>query len=301
MSVVATAVIGSAALGAYSSNKASKRASADAAAMRAQGDEANRLGREQFDWYKAEYERTSPQREQEAARAGRIADAQFEGMQYAMQQARDWDNRNKLVYQPMENAFIEEANAFDTEAKREELAGQAMADTQRAFDSAEGQQMRGMLASGVNPNSGAALALREQSKVQKALGLAGAGNRARAGARAEGRALKMDAIGLGKGVVGNQATMLQAANANGNGALSAGGAGLNATYSGAGLMNSGFGSAMNGLNAQSNLYGRAGQFQSQANYWGDQRNQALMSGLITAGKLGSDAWNSLGRAVGGGV
>lgn len=301
MSVVAAAVIGSAALGAYSSNQASKRAQQSANRMADQGDEAARLGREQFDWYKAEYERTRPQREQEAARAGRIADAQYEGMQYAMQQARDWDARNKAVYQPLEDSFIKDAAAFDTEGRREELAGQAMADTQRAFDSAEGQQMRAMTASGVNPNSGAALALRENSKVQKALGLAGAGTRARTQARAEGRALKMDAVGLGKGVVGNQATMLQAANSGGNSAVASGMSGLNATYSGAPMMAQGFNSAMAGMNTMSGLYGRAGQFQNTANYWADQRNQAIFGGLTGLGKQGMDAWASLGRATGGGI
>jgi hypothetical protein len=300
MSVVAAAVIGSAALGAYSSNKASKRASADAAAMREQGEEAARLGREQFDWYKQEYERTRPEREAVAARDARIADLNLQGMQKAMRQADEWDQRNKLVYQPLENRIIEDANVFDTEAKREELAGQAMADVNRGFDAAEGQQIRALNASGVNPNSGAALALREDSKVQKALGLAGGANRARTQARTEGYARKMDAIGLGRGVVGNQATMTQLALGQGNSAVGAGGAGLNATYSGAPLMQQGFGSAMTGINTMSGLYGRAGQFQNSANYWADQRNSAIGGMLGVGNKSVSDAWASVGRALTGG-
>lgn len=301
MTAVATAIIGSAAIGAYSSNKASKRAQESANRLADQGDAAAQLGRDQFDWYKSEYERTRPQREEEAARAGRIADSQYEGMQYAMEQAREMDARRRGIYQPLEDSYIRDAQAFDTDAKREELAGLAMADTQRAFDSADGQNFRDMAARGINPNSGAAMALRQRGTLDKALGLAGSANSARRQARAEGRAMKMDAIGLGKGVVGNQSTMMQLANQGGNSAVAAGAAGLNAAYSGAPLMQQGFGSAMTGMNTMANLYGRAGTFQNTADYWTGKRNNAIGSMMGVGLGAGADAWASLGRATSGGI
>jgi len=300
----AAATVVSAGIGASSSRKARKAASAQANAANAQAEQAARLGREQFDWYKGEYERTRPQREQEASRASQIADAQFSSMLRANRRADELDSRNKLVYQPLEDRIISDAQNFDTEAKREELAGQAMAGTQQAFDNAQGQQMRGLVASGVNPNSGAALALRQQGTLQKALGLAAAGNQARTQARAEGYARKMDASRFGQSNVGQQAGMMSLSSGMGTSAVGSGMAGLNATYSGSNLMGQGFGAAMQGMGMGNQSRQLGGQFQNAANEWQSQQDDAIgsmLGGVGTATKKGVDLWNSLGRAAGGGV
>lgn len=277
MSVVAAATVAVGAMGAYSSNKASKRAQQSANEMTEAGREAAQLGRDQFDWYKQEYERTRPQREAAAAMDQQIAEQQFQGMQYAMDQARELDARRKGVFQPLEDKLIAEANEFDTDAKREQLAGEAMADVNRAFGSARGQQTRELARMGVDPSSGRALAIGEQGKVAQALELARAGTQTRQQARAEGRALKMDAIGIGRGVIGNQATMQSLAQNGGNAAVGAAGAGVNVNQSGAPLMAQGFGSAMQGYGTMSGLFGQGANFQNQANNWTNQRNSAIGS------------------------
>jgi hypothetical protein len=275
MSVVAVAVVGSAALGAYTSNQASKRNAASANKLAASGDEAAQLGRDQFEWYKAEYEKTAPQREAAAALDAKVADAQFKGMEFATQQARELDERNKSVFRPMEDKIIADAKAFDTDAKREELAGVALTDTNQAFANARGQQARSNASYGITPGSGRSMALGNQLATSQALASAGAMTKARRDASAEGYARKMDAVGLGKGIVGNQVTMQQVAQNGGAQAVGAAGSGVNAAQSGAGLMGQGFAGAQSGLSNQASIYGTAGGFQSMA----DKLKQSSMTQL----------------------
>lgn len=295
MSSIAAAAVVTAGIGAYQSNKNAKRAQASADKMTAAGDEAAQLGRDQFDWYRGEYERTRPQRDAAAAMDQRIANQQYQGMEYAMQQARELDQRRRGVFQPMEDRLIADANAFDTDAKREQLAGEAMADVNQAFASARGQQSRALARQGVDPGSGRALAIGQQGATAQALELARAGTQTRQQARAEGRALKMDAIGLGKGVIGNQATQQQLAQSGGNAAVGAAGSGVNVNQSGAGLMQAGFGSAMQGYSAMGSLFGQGGRFQDAANDWRGQRNNAIGSMLGAGINIGQGmGWLSNG-------
>lgn len=302
MSVVAAAVVASAAIGAVSANKASKRAQQSADKMTAVGDEAAQLGRDQFDWYKAEYERTRPQREATAAQDQKIADAQYGGMQYAMQQARDFDARNKSVFQPLEDRIVSDALTFDEGARGQQLANEAGADVTQAFGSAQDQGRRSLTRMGINPASGAYQQAVVGQDANFALAKAGAMNRARTQARSEGTAKRMDAVGLGKGIVGNQATMQQIAQGGGNAAVGAGSAGVAVNQSGAPMMTQGFNSAMQGFGTMANLNRQGGIYQSIANGYSDQRNNAygdMVGGLFSMGKSGMDAWGSLGNALTG--
>jgi len=272
MSVVAAAVVGSAALGAYTSNQQSKRNARTADKLAASGDEAAKLGRDQFDWYKAEYERTRGQRDSAAALDAKVSEAQLRGMETATRQAEELDQRNKSVFRPLEDKIVADANNFDTEAKREELAGQAITDVNTAFDSARGQSARSLARVGVAPGSGRALSMENQVTTAQALAGAGAATKARRDASAEGYARRMDAVGLGKGIVGNQVTMQQVAQNGGAQAVSAAGAGVSVAQSGAGLMGQGFGGAQNGLANQASIYGAMGRFRSTAD---QQQNAAL--------------------------
>lgn len=89
----------------------------------------------------------------------------------------------------VQDTILADAATFNTDAKREELAGQAMADVNQGFSSAREQSGRAMARMGVNPSSGAALAMNNQTSVAQAGALASASNQARTGARLEGRAL----------------------------------------------------------------------------------------------------------------
>ena len=272
MSVVAVAVVGSAALGAYTTNQASKRNAASADKLAKSGDEAAQLGRDQFDWYKAEYARTQPQRDAAAALDAKVSEAQLRGMETATKQAQELDDRNKTVFRPLEDKIVADATNFDTEGKRAELAGQAITDVNSAFNSARGQLIRSQSGYGVTPGSGRATGAETQLANQQALASAGAATQARRTAVNDAYARKMDAVGLGKGIVGNQVTMQQVAQNGGAQAVGAAGSGVNVALSGAGLMQTGFAGAQTGLNNQASIYGASGKFRATAD---SQQQDAL--------------------------
>lgn len=221
------------------------------------------LSKEALAWYQNEYARTQPQRDAAAALATKVSEAQLRGMETATRQAEELDARNKAVFRPMEDRIVADANNFDTEAKREELAGQAITDVNTAFDSARGQSARSLARVGVAPGSGRALSMENQVTTAQALAGAGAATKARRDASAEGYARRMDAVGLGKGIVGNQVTMQQVAQNGGAQAVAAAGSGVNVAQSGAGLMGQGFGTAQNGLSAGGNLYGMSAKLNAE--------------------------------------
>lgn len=243
------------------------------------------LSKEALAWYQNEYARTQPQRDAAAALATKVSEAQLRGMETATRQAEELDQRNKSVFRPLEDKIVADANNFDTEAKREELAGQAITDVNTAFDSARGQSARSLARVGVAPGSGRALSMENQVTTAQALAGAGAATKARRDASAEGYARRMDAVGLGKGIVGNQVTMQQVAQNGGAQAVGAAGSGVNFAQSGAGLMGQGFGTAQNGLSAGGNLYGMSARI-DQAN------NDSTMGAIGQLAGLGVKLYQS---------
>lgn len=193
------------------------------------------------------------------------------------QEDRGWmlGRRDKLA--GVQDQLVSEARSFDTEAKREQLAGQAAADATRSFDAARESSMRAQMARGVNPASGAAQALSQQAELTKALGLTAAKNNARTAARVEGRglldrannalagypAMSMQATGQGAGLAGSGINLVNNA-----------GAGMNAGFTQAGQI--------------------GGQMGSNAtSMWGAQANhQANMQG-------GDSGWGNAGAMMGG--
>lgn len=193
------------------------------------------------------------------------------------QEDRGWmlGRRNQLS--GVQDQLVNEARSFDTEAKREQLAGQAAADATRSFDAARESSMRAQMARGVNPASGAAQSLSQQAELTKALGLTAAKNNARTAARVEGRglldrannalagypAMSMQATGQGAGLAGSGINLVNNA-----------GAGMNAGVTQAGQI--------------------GGQMGSNAtSMWGAQANhQANMQG-------GDSGWGNAGSIMGG--
>lgn len=174
---------------------------------------------------------------------------------YADRQSdRAWTLGRRDMLAGAQDDIVNEANTFDTE----ELAGQAVADTNRAFDSLRGQQVRELNASGINPNSVRALAVGEQTRLQQALALAGGANQARTAARTEGRALK-----------GRVADMLSGYPSM---ASAQTGAGVGYGQSGVGLTNASLGGRTAGYGQSASI---AGQMGSKATgMFGVQQNAA---------------------------
>jgi hypothetical protein len=131
--------------------------------------------------------------------AKRMAPLQEQQMQFGLdsaktaydqsQEDRTWMLGRRGILSGAQDTMVADAANFNTEAKREELAGKATADVNSSFSSARDQAMRGLDRRGVNPASGAAGAIDGQLTLAQAAAGAGAANNARTQARAEGRAL----------------------------------------------------------------------------------------------------------------
>ena len=195
------------------------------------------LGREQLAFAREQYDRSAPQLEA-------VARQQMQAQSEQMDQARDYYNYQKDTFRPVERGLVADAQRFNTEAYRNQLASKASADAGLAFGQTQASNQRSMAAMGVNPNSGRFAGMQNASGLALSANRANAMTNSRMQADQMGYARKLDAIGMGRGLAGASS----------------------AAYGGA----SGAGS-MAGQNAQS-----AGQ-----NYMG---NMAIGAGTIGAGQ-----------------
>lgn len=183
----------------------------------------------------------------------------------------------------MQDRLVSDANSFNTEARREELAGQAMGDVNQAFSNARGQQARGLARMGVNPNDGRYAAMGNQLTTQQALAQASAANKVRQAARMEGMAMTDRATNALAGYP-SMASGLSGASAG------FGASGLNLANSGLAGMNAGFGAA--GTMAGQMGQNATGMYTSMGNYKTGQDN---VKGEMWGSILGAGA--TLGAAV----
>lgn len=200
------------------------------------------------------------------ANAESIAPLQQEQMRFGIdanrtalknsQADREYSLERRAALSGLQDRLISDASTFNTEAKQDELAGQASADVQQAFDSQRESSARGMARMGVNPNSGRALALNNQMDMAQAMAKAGASTVARTAARTEGRAMTDRATNAlaGYPAMGMQAT--------GQGAQMAAG-GIN-------IANSGLQGLNSGLTTGAQVAGQMGQ--NATSMWGQQAN-----------------------------
>lgn len=214
------------------------------------------LGREQLAFSKLQYAEMLPI-------AKEISAAQIAAQEQQMQFAAEDRARALGVFRPLEDKFIAEAEAFNTGARREELASQAAAASATAFSNLQAQQRRGLAARGISPGSGAALAMDRTSLLMNSAQRAAAMTSARDQARTEGRAMQMTAIGLGNPLAANSLNAY-------SGATGAGSAGLSSAMAPGNQY-------MAGLAAAGTTMGNVANMQNQA-YMAAQANEAGMWG-----------------------
>ncbi len=193
---------------------------------------------------------------------------------------------NLSTYRPLERSMVRDAENFNTEAERERLAGIAGADVAKSFGAARDQNSRALSRMGVNPSSGRALALGNQTAIAQAGAAAGAANSARTAARNEGVARMTNAVGLGKGLTGAAqgayALSLQAGQGAGNSIMQPGAAYMNGLSQGAGTIMQGAGIQAQGLTS---LYGTQSNYAANS---GSDMMGLLGAGLGAAAKVWSD-------------
>lgn len=147
-------------------------------------------------------------------------------------------------YQPLEDQQIADAQSYASPDRMELEAGRAGAGVASQFD-AQRQAAQAQLESfGIDPSQTRAAALDLGTRVAQAAAGAGAQNQSRLNTENTGRALRGEAINVGKGYPGQVAQSYATSQNAGNSAVSNG---LNTTGSGAGSM--GTGAQWGGLNS----------------------------------------------------
>ncbi len=236
------------------------------------------LGQDQLAFEKRQYEEAMPV-------ARQVSEAQIAAQTEQTRQAREYYDYQTGTFRPLEQGLVRQAQEFDTEAYREQLASKAAADAARAFGVAQGVSTRDLARRGVAPGSGNAMAMGNQNALALASMQAGAATGARQQAEQLGYARKLDVAGIGRGLAG-------ASTAAYAGATGAGSAGVNtlmapgAQYStgatrAAGIMTTGAGQAITGYGG---LYSGATSMANAA-----MQEQAGMTGSLLgmAGTLGA--------------
>lgn len=222
------------------------------------------LGQQQLDFSRQQYNEMKPTFD-------RISQAQLSSMEQQQAQAKDYYDYQVNTFRPMEQQMVADAQNFNTEAYRNQLAARAAADAGLAFGRTNDANLRAMRSMGVNPNSGAAMAMQSQAGLSMAANRAGMMNNTRDQARELGWAKQMDAVGMGRNLAANATnsynSAMNAGNSAGTNAAMPGQQHMQGMGMAASTMGQGYGLGMQGhglaLNAQ-NAHNQA-KLQNTAN------------------------------------
>ena len=213
-------------------------------ASNAANERMSQLGQDQLDFSKQQYEQNNPLMQDIARKQGLAMDQQ-------MAQGKDYFDYNKSTFRPLEQQMVADAQNFDTDAMRNQLATKAAADSSMAFGMQNQANERRMASMGVNPNSGRFQGMAQQSGLMQSANRAGAMTGARERAQQMGHARKMDAASLGRGLSGASSAAYGGANNAGNSAVGnygvAGQQYMGGMAQGAGTIGSGYSMQLGGL------------------------------------------------------
>lgn len=247
--------------------------------------------REQLEWAREQYGQNREILQQ-------VLDIQLPAMREQFEQAQSDRQRYEDVFQPLEERFVEEAESYDTPERRARERGMAIADVNTQFDAQRRNALQRLESYGVDPsetrNAALDIGVRTQQAAQQAAAATGADRRV----EDVGRAMRSDAINLGRGALSNAAGFYGQA----VGAGQAGIQGANqTTQTGAGAIQSSLGFSGQALQG----YGQAGNimnsgYNNQLNAWGAKQNQqaGMWQGLGALAGLGfADGGDVEGDAV----
>jgi hypothetical protein len=262
-------------------------------ASAAAADKMSALGEKQLAFSQQQYDENAPLMKDIATKQGLMMDQQ-------MTQGKDYYDYLKDTYRPLEKGLVADAQAFDTDAMRNQLATQAAADSGLAFGRTQKANERAMASMGINPNSGRFQGIGSQSALMQSANRAGIMSGTRQQAQQTGYARKLDAAGLGRGLAG--ASTAAYGSAVGAGSQAAGNYGIAGQQNLAG-MQGGAATIGSGLNMQisglSNVLNNQTKWamneaDSQGSFLGDLGGvMGAGASMYTAGGTGS--WGMFGK------
>ena len=227
------------------------------------------IGREQLDFAKQQYAEMAPLARQVAAQ-------QMAAQQQQMRQGQDYYDYQQQTFRPLEQGLVRDAERFNTADYRETLARDAAAAAGRAFGTTQAASQRAQASMGVNPASGRAMSMANQSNLGLAANRANAMTGARNQAEQIGFARRLDVTGLGRNLAGASTAAYQGANA-------AGSAGVNTSMAPGSQY-------QQGMQQAGQTYGNV--LSNQTNYANANRDQGIDVGSLLAG--GAKAYTAFG-------
>jgi hypothetical protein len=141
----------------------------------------------------------------------------------------EWQ-RYKDIFQPQEASLAKEASEFNTAERQERYAAEKAQNVAQSMDVARQAALDNLEQFGVDPSQTRAQAMDRGSRLMQGVATASAANQGRTEAENIGRALREQAINVGRGVSANSLGQLAAGAAAGNQAVNTG---LATTASGA--------------------------------------------------------------------
>lgn len=248
-----------------------------AAAARAAADQSYALGQEQLAWAKEQYARDS-------AITGRVVDQFLADQAENSANARADRERYERIFQPLEEDLAREAQDYASPERRSMEMGRAQAAVAQQYQGARQAAQSELESYGINPSATRFAALDIGMRANEAAAKAAAGNQAGLAVDDRARALRSEAINVGRGYPGQIATQYGTAQGAGSGAA---GTQLNQTQSGANTMGTGLqwqGAGNQALNIWGNVL-NSGYQNKLAQYQANQQSSSGIGGLI-GGALG---------------
>lgn len=162
----------------------------------------------------------------------RVAQAQI-GL---MEQARDFADRDRERWEqtfiPLQDRFIADAEAYDSEARREQEAARALSEVQRQADAQRANAEARLASMGIDPSQFRSASIANMLGAQTAAAGAMQANNARRAVEDRGRALRADAINLGMGLPAQATQAIGVSSGAGSAAVGAAGAAAGSQLSG---------------------------------------------------------------------
>lgn len=238
------------------------------------------LEQQQFEWAKGAYDENKKTSDLVTQKALAIQDENLAN-------ARKDRARYESVFQPQEDALVRDANEYASDSRKMFETGRAQAAVGQQFDAARNNATRELESYGVNPSATRFAGLDVGIRTQQAAAQAAAGTQAGLQVDATGRALRADAINLGRGYPAQSQASYGTTMAGGNQAVNSG---LSTTASGANTM--GTATQYAGLGNQS--YMNAGtlmnnQYQNQMAQFNANQNASSGWGSVLGTALGIGA------------
>lgn len=245
-----------------------------------------KLGKEWFGLAEEQFREASKRQGVLDKITGEIGREQLETMRRASDWSQEDRQRMEEVFRPLEDQLVRDAKLWDSQERQKTMAAEAKADVLTNAQQAKEANRRNMASMGVRPDSGRYTGVERATDFNTALAGADAQNRARNRVRQEGLALRGEAMNVGRGLpsqaAGAAGLGLQAGNsAQGQYLRSAGN-----QRSNMGIMNAGFGGAMQGNSSMANIL--SNQYGQELQSWNAQQ-QAAGQAMQGIGQLAGTA------------